>query len=54
VKYGYDDYKRINLKKLIEYDRYLLRNLSQERASNRPAGADNPRGSPAIFYGSSW
>jgi hypothetical protein len=53
-KRGYDTCKIVNLKQLIDHDRHLLRDLNQKRAASRPAGADNLRGSSAIFYGSNW
>jgi hypothetical protein len=52
AKRGYDDWKTANLRKKVEYDRSLLRDLGKDRAAARPAGADNRRGSSAIFYGS--
>jgi biotin carboxylase len=51
-KRGYDSYKIVNLKQLIDHDRHLLRDLNQKRGACQPAGADNQRGSSAIFYGS--
>jgi phage terminase large subunit-like protein len=54
AKRGYDDWHTANLRKQIAHYRILLRDLSQDRAASRPAGADNLRGSSAIFYGSNY
>jgi hypothetical protein len=54
AKRGNDGYKIVNLRPLIDRDRSLLRSLEQDRAAARPAGADNRRGSSAIFYGSNY
>ena len=52
AKRGYDSYQMAKLRPLIERDLSLLRNLAQDRAASRPAGADNLRGSSSVFFGS--